>query len=96
MSVGAGDSVETLWSGAIWCVLGRDSGCHCNTPALHSIHKPPPHHFDSNIHDSAIEKVNHDDRALWLALKKKFQKKKPLKGHPEKLPHVGGGGVMGM
>ena len=24
-----------------------------------------------------------------------FEKKKPLKGHPEKLPHVGGDGVMG-
>ena len=55
-------------SGLFWG--GLDSGCHCNTAASTS-----PHHIDSNIHDCAIEKVNQDDRALWLALEICFRRK---------------------
>ena len=90
MSVGAGDSVETLWSGAIWWrVLAV------------AIVTPAPQHPQAPITSQptasttllpSIEKVNHDDSALWLALEICFRRrKKPLKGHPEKLPHVGRG-----
>ena len=66
MSVG-GDSVETV------CGLAP-SGPHRGiavaivTSRVHSIHN-----IGSGIHDSTIEKVNHeDDSARWLALEISF------------------------
>ena len=66
MSVG-GDSVETV------CGLAP-SGPHLAvaivTSRVHSIHN-----IGSGIHDSTIEKVNHeDDSARWLALEISFRR----------------------